>query len=404
MSPPNKWAFFIFSLNLALSLILCFLIFPRLVDATSGLDPDGYGQSGRDWYETGRFDSISQAPLYPAFVALVSLLAGGYKVEAVQAAQCLLLAFTCVTLYAIFRRTLGDERTARIAGIACSVYPMSIWYVPRLWTETFLTLVVALFTLTLVDLLQKPTWKSAALCGVLSGVVALSKGMALVFFPLTIVVLLIFFQNTSLRWILCFSVAALLLIGPWTWRNWEKTGYFLPVHTEAGYNFYLGNGFTRHWREAPFSYSELKAITISDMQKLDLMPVYGTPDEQVKRDNHLLRAGWQEIVADPMLLLRKILIQGLIFWYLAADFSKSIMSGALQLPVVLLAITGMARALRKHSWALVLLVPVGGIMGVSVLVLAFARLSATIMPYLIGLAIYGCWLAMHRAIKNLKPE
>ncbi len=238
-----KWVIFLFTLNLVLSLLFCFMIFPRLSDATSGLDPDGYGEAGRILYQTGRFDSISQAPLYPAFVALVSFLAGGYQVEAIQAAQCLLLALGCVVFYAIFRRTLGDERTARIAGLACTVYPMSIWYVPRMWTETFLTFVLSLFTLALINLLQKPTWKSATLCGLLSGVIALSKGVALVFFPLTILLVLLFFHRADLRWILLFIGAGMLLIGAWTWRNWEKTHRFLPVHIDLGYNFYLGNGF-----------------------------------------------------------------------------------------------------------------------------------------------------------------
>jgi hypothetical protein len=206
-----------------------------------------------------------------------------------------------------------------------------------------------------------------------------------------------------LRGILCFGGAALLLIGLWTWRNWEKSGHFLPIHIDAGYNFYLGNGFTRCWQKSPFSYSGLKAMTVADMEKLDLPPVNDTPDDLVRRDSTFFRAGLQEIFEDPMLLLRKILIQSLTFWYLAADLSKSFMSGVLQIPVALLAIAGAVRAVCKRSWAMILLFPIGGIMGVSVLVLAFARLSATIMPYLIGLAIYGFWPVIQKAIKNLKP-
>jgi 4-amino-4-deoxy-L-arabinose transferase-like glycosyltransferase len=402
--PTKKWAILLFILNLTLGVTFCFVVFPRLVDTTSGLDPDGYGQSGMELYQTGRFDSVSQAPLYPAFVAVVSRLVGGYKVAAVQSAQCLLLAFSCAVFYTIFRLTLGDGCMARVAGLACAIYPMSIWYVPRLWTETFLILMLALFTLALVNLLQKPSWIRAVLCGILSGVLALNKGITLVFLPLTIIILAVFFSRTSLRWILWFGGAALLLIAPWTWRNWEKTGYFLPIHAGAGYNFYLGNGFTRHWNESPFSYSVLKALTEEDLPKLNFASENITPVEQVQQDNSFLMAGVQEIVEDPPFLLRKFLVQGLTFWYLAADFSKSMMSGVLQFPLVLLAVVGVIRAVRKRSWAMILMIPVAGIMGVSIWVLAFARLSSTIMPYMIGLAIYGLWPITQSPIKNLKPE
>jgi 4-amino-4-deoxy-L-arabinose transferase-like glycosyltransferase len=389
----------VFSLHLLLSLVFCFVIFPQLSDATAGLDPDGYGSAGRELYLTGRFTSISRAPLYPAFIAGVAFISGGYTAWAIQAAQCLLSAFACTVLYAIFRRALPGEKMAFFAALACAVYPMSMWYVPRLWTETFLTLVTALFTLALVRFLQEPGYANALWCGCLAGLAALSKGIALVFIPLTILVLLLYFRSSALRWMALFSGAALLIITPWTWRNWQLTKQFIPIHIDGGLNFYLGNGFARHWREAPFSYAGLKALTVVEMEQT-LASSGIQLDDPVDRDQFLLSAALNELAADPCLALKKVLVQSLTFWYLAADFSKSALTGALQIPLVLLAIPGIIRALRERSWALGLLVPIVGIMGMSVIVFAFARLSATIMPYVIALASYGWW----QAFKCLKPE
>jgi hypothetical protein len=388
---PYQWAAALFGLHLGLSLLFCFVISPRLGDATSGLDPDGYGQAGETWYLSGRFDAIDKAPLYPGFVALVAWLGGGYRLAAVQTAQCLLSALACVLLYMLFRRTLDrNEGMARTAGLLCAIYPMTIWYTPRLWTETFLTFGIALYTLALFKLLQEPAWLPAILCGCCAGFIALSKGIALVFIPLTVLVLAVYLRRAGLRPILLFGAAALLWVVPWTARNAHLTGAFLPIHTDGGYNFYLGNGFVRHWRQAPFSYVGLKALTVSDMQALYDRLGY-SPQGSLQQDQMLLRTALDEIAAAPTFLLRKLAVQSLTFWYLAGDTSKSLLTGALQIPVAILALPGILRAIRRRSWASLLLVPVIGIMGVSVLIFAFARLAVTILPYLIGLAVYGVW-------------
>lgn len=387
----RNWPLLIFVLNLILGLVFCFILSPRLIGSgITLLDPDGYGVTGRMLYETGRFDSLTKAPLYPAFVALVSFLTGGYHIWAVQASQCLLASFTCTLLYAVFRRTLGEE-LARRAGLVCALYPMLIWYTPRLWTETFLTFVLAGHTLTMVDLLQRPMDRRALLCGVTAGTLALTKGIALIFAWLIPPVLLLRFQSKAWRWILLFFLAATALIVPWTWRNWRLTGALLPIHANSGFDFYLGNGFTRHWPQAPLSYAELKAHTVQDMQTLYTGLPQGLPEDPISVDRFLLRAALNEMRINPSLIPQKLAVQSLTFWYLAADARKSILTGVLQLPVMLLALLGTLRALRRRSWASTLLIPVIGIAGVSVVVFAFARLSATIMPYLIGLASYGLW-------------
>lgn len=393
----------LFSIGLLASLLFCRVIFPLLGETTSGIDPDGYGSAGQTWYATGRFLALDKAPLYPAFIALVAFLTGGHWLWAVQVAQCLLWALTVVVLFAVFRRALGElDRLPFWAALVCAIYPLALWYTPRLWTETFLTFGIALYTLSLLILLQQPGAWSAILCGSAVGFVALSKGIALVFFPLTLLVLLIFFRWAAWRWAALFSLAVLVWIVPWSWRNWQVAHAWIPIHLDGGYNFYLGNGFTRHWRQAPFSYVELKALAWQDLQRA--YPDAAVPVEPVQRDRWLFQIALDELVANPAFLLRKLLVQSLTFWYLAADFPKSVLTAILQLPIVLLALVGVVRSLRCRSWALALLVPVSGIMGVSVLVLAFARLSATILPYCLGLAVYGLWPWIDERLTRLTPE
>jgi len=255
------------------------------------------------------------------------------------------------------------------------------------------------FTLTLIELLQTPTAPRALLCGGMAGIAALSKGIALVFVLLTPLFLLLRFRGKVWRWVLLFTLAAAALIVPWTRRNWTLTGEFLPIHANGGYNFYLGNGFARHWLQSPLSYADLKAYAMQDAQNLYTSLGIGPPDDPLTVDRILLHAALDDVRAHPLLVLQKLAVQSLTFWYLAADASKSVLTGALQFPVALAALPGIVRALRRRSWALALLVSVIGVMGVSVAVFAFARLSATIMPYLIGLAVYGLW-PMREHLRN----
>jgi 4-amino-4-deoxy-L-arabinose transferase-like glycosyltransferase len=379
------WSFTLFMISLVVALSFTFLAFPRLLESTSGLDSDGYGQTGQILYDTGHFDTVTQAPLYPAFIAGVSRVCGSYSIPCIQTAQAILAALTCVILYLLFRVVL-DAGIAKYAGLACAVYPMTVWYVPRLWTETFLTFVLAVFSLSLFRALRRPTWHGMCLCGLAAGVVALTKGIGIVFFVLVPLLLLVRFRGAGIRWAALFVLSASVLVSPWTYRNFERTGRFIPIHATSGYNFYLGNGFTRHWLDSPLSYVDLKAMTVNDMQALSEA---GLPADPVELDDVLMSAAVAQFKADPLLLPRKLLTQCLTFWFLAGSPSKSILTGALQAPVVILAFVGVVLALRRRSWALALLVPIAGIMGVAVTVYAFARLSGPIMPYMIGLAAYG---------------
>lgn len=381
-------------MHLALSLVFVFLAFPRLGETTSGLDPDGYGAAGLNWFQTGRFEPINRAPLYPGFVALVSWLTGGYHLAVIQAAQCLLSAFGILILFAIFRCTLINERIAWIAGLACAVYPMTLWYIPRLWTETFLTFGLALFTLSLVALVQRPTVLRAALAGCAAGFIALSKGIALVFLPIGLVVIGMGLRSQRLKLGVIFALAALAWILPWTVRNWNLTGTFLPIHTDGGYNFYLGNGFTRHFWEAPGSYVDLKRLTVEDINARYRQSGV-QPDDPLQVDRVLLQAGLAEIIADPLLAVRKVITGAATFWYLAGDRSKSLLTGALQIPLLLAALPGIRLAVKDLRKSRLLLMPIIGILGVSMIVFSFARLSAPVMPYVIALAVEG-WLGRRK--------
>lgn len=127
---------------LALSLGFTLLAFPVVDGAlVDHLDPDGYGTAGRHLFESGRFDSVMKPPLYPVVIAAVSALAGEFTIRGVQVVQCTMHALTAVLAFALFRMLLPGKLPF-VAALATASWPMLIWYTPRFWTETTLTMML----------------------------------------------------------------------------------------------------------------------------------------------------------------------------------------------------------------------------------------------------------------------
>jgi len=246
---------------------------------------------------------------------------------------------------------------------------------------------VACYSYVLIRFFQGPKSRLAFFLGIVVASTALSKGIALTFVIVTPLAMFLKYRKSGLRWIILFLTTAILCYTPWILRNWQLTGDILMAQSNAGANMLLGNGFTRNWLQSPFSYVALKSKTIEDHKMI--LDKYARPENPVVYDNFLMKTALHEFQVQPTLILQKLVVQSLTYWYLAADSSKSILTGSLQIPFVILAIFGALAAWRQKSEALLLLIPIVGIMGGSVLVFAFARLAVPVIPYIIGLAVFG---------------
>lgn len=81
--------------------------------------------------------------------------------------------------------------------------------------------------------------KYAVLLGITLGVFLYFRAEALLFI-LIITVFFLFKRNFLNAFIIC--TLSLLIISPWTIRNYVTFGKFIPISTSMGYNFYLGHG------------------------------------------------------------------------------------------------------------------------------------------------------------------
>ena len=158
-----------FSLPLAISaaailasFVFSILIFPAISTSLRlDVDPDNYGKLALNIYGGVGFVSpessrpeIARGPLYPYFVAEIYSLAGGPRIETVQAVQAVCHGAMCFLIYLIGARFLG-RRIAVAAQALCAIHPMLIWYTARVWIETVHTLLLVAAVLLLLKFVER---------------------------------------------------------------------------------------------------------------------------------------------------------------------------------------------------------------------------------------------------------
>jgi 4-amino-4-deoxy-L-arabinose transferase-like glycosyltransferase len=178
-----------------------------------------------------------RAPIYPAFLAAIYYFSPDHLYRIATIIQSLLSATTCVLIFLLVNNRWGI-RIGLFAGIVAAIAPDLILYCAYLLTET---LYIFLMTL-LLYLLIKYTDKSwgAVFSGILLGTSALIRPLALIFLPF-----IIYWarktQNAKIHRIILISLLTLLVIIPWSIRNYYVSDSIQLVSSAGPVNLWLGN-------------------------------------------------------------------------------------------------------------------------------------------------------------------
>jgi hypothetical protein len=312
-------------------------------------DGDGYGfiaQTIRD----GRYGDVTRGPVYPAFVA-----AAGSPV-ATKVVQALLDTATCVLVYWLSGRNI-------YAVWLWAVYPFAIWRVAFINKETVLTFLLSAYAC--VQLPADKSWRWVA-AGVLLGLVNLCKPS----FLLWPVVLLAFAPRRA--WLTI--AATVIVIAPWTYRNWRVTGgEFLPVATErGGVTTFIGN----YQPTLGLWEGTGKAIWMAAVDEIQHQHPNASP---VQLDHIFYREGaksWRDPVKATVLVIRKC---GR-FWFLSAKRREQLLSFAIQGGYLALLGIGLWRTRPWSRETKLMLALIVYVMLVHALSYADLRFSLPVMP------------------------
>jgi 4-amino-4-deoxy-L-arabinose transferase-like glycosyltransferase len=177
--------------------------------------------------------SVSTAehpPLYSVVLAVPAKL-GITSPDSQRLAGSLFGGGTILTVGLLGRRLAG-ERTGLLAALIAAVYPVLIAADGALMSETLLGLLVALMLLTAYRLLDAPSTGRALALGAVAGLAALTRGEVLLLFPLVLVPIVR--RPAGWRAALVAAVTLVIVLTPWTVRNWIVFDRPVLVATNSG--------------------------------------------------------------------------------------------------------------------------------------------------------------------------
>jgi hypothetical protein len=183
----------------------------------------------------GKHLTAIRSPGYPFFMAAIEAAGGG--IVAMRIVQFLLIAGSVLLLARLFPE---KERPAAllVTTLVTSLYPLFFYTGSTLYPQT---LSGFLFVLALALLLRpKRGWALDLAIGATFGFLILVVPTFL--FTLA-VVLVVALALKIVRWpsALLVLVVAGLLVGSWTARNYAEFHEFVPVASNSGANFLIGN-------------------------------------------------------------------------------------------------------------------------------------------------------------------
>lgn len=182
--------------------------------------------------------TVDRAPLWPMVIAAIYGLLGSHDMM-VRYFLSFVGSGTCLLIY-FFARDMFGPRVALIAGIAAAIYPFLFIYDGWLYAESLYTFLLFAFCYTLYHLQRTPRRSLMILAGVLLGLVSLTRPNGQLILGLFFVWAAIVGLAKLLSWrkiiesVITISLLALVLVAPWTLRNYVATHTFVAIATGDG--------------------------------------------------------------------------------------------------------------------------------------------------------------------------
>lgn len=271
--------------------------------------------AGHGWIFYERYHWL-RAPLYPLWLAGSLWLTQSLPGATLRWAALPNIALSILTIYLYYllgrevglsvpRRDVADPARAERAGLltaTCAALLLTFSTFASLWMSE--TLFTALFMTALLLLLRCATqppggrklWLAVA-AGVVLGLATLTRSQPLTAIPFVALWLLVenreqraenrrLFSRTALLCSLFFVLCSVLVIAPWTIRNYRAYGGLIPVETGLSFNLW--------------AFNEPRESMDTIYRTLEQIP------NPVDRSDYATEKGLARLREDPAIVLRKL--------------------------------------------------------------------------------------------------
>jgi len=227
----RKFLLLIFGLSLALRVIFVLSLESKFYFSDSLLYEDG----AMSILEGRGFGDFERAPLYPLWMALIYLLAGGKSLLVLRIMDSLMGALLSLVIYFLGKEIYG-RFVGAIAALISSLYPMFIFLAGLQYPTLLGTVLVTVGVYFAVMIFRKNQIYLSSLSALFISLAALA------IVPLGVVIIaavfwLLFSTNLEFKHKIahsCLLVAFIILpLLAWTARNYVHHGKFIPVREDA---------------------------------------------------------------------------------------------------------------------------------------------------------------------------
>jgi Flp pilus assembly protein TadD len=382
--------------------------------------------AGGDWIGS---EAFFRAPLYPYLLGVLFVVFKG-SVLAARIVQATYGALTPVALFFLSRRVLPRAGAAAAAAVAC-LYPFLIYFDNELLIVSLVVLLDLVLLIAIVRADEAPTWGRWLGAGILMGLSAIARPNILVFAPVVLAwawwrersrggrarrrgrvahVCCATPARTAAARFALFAVGVAIVVAPVTVRNYVLDHDFVPIASQGGVNFYIGNnehadGISALVPELGIGWQTDEAIRFAEQAE-------GRPLKPSEFSDYWYRRAWGFILGHPGAAARLLFKKLVLFWdrfELANNkdiyyFARmSIVYRALRWLsfglIAPLAILGMWVSRRNPVAALLIAFVVSYMLSV----LAFfinARYRLPVVPCLILFSVAGAWWLGERFLRR----
>ena len=370
--------------------------FPVESDA-EGYDDLGWNLASGNGFmaKTGQLE-LGRAPGYPFFLAVI-YRAFGHSYYHVRFFQVLFSIFTLLLIFLISKDIFGKE-TASFSILIASIYPPFLSYNGILYTEALFTFFTVLFTYLFLYGIRKKRWWIYILLGLIGGYAVLLREefilVLLGFFVITVI-----YSKENLKKIICVILLVLLVIAPWTIRNYKVFGRPVFVSSLLGSTLWISSyqGEWLEWHnEDPYYTGLIKGLNEFEKSKLllkgGIRNIKQNPFRYLKFCFKRLGRFWIGGHSNTFYSLRDSLKN----YFYAKAYGKAMIKAFFLISntaLIILGGYGILIAIRKlqhkKKELLFMISPIFVIMTVHFFLFATARYQVSIMPLIIIFASFG---------------
>jgi 4-amino-4-deoxy-L-arabinose transferase-like glycosyltransferase len=266
----------------------------------------------------------SHAPFYPHVLAFFySLLDKPWSYLSIQILQTII---SVMIIAVVFRTTrmLFDKNAAYVAALGAAIYPPLVYYSASI-TPTVFTLFFLSLTVMIILENQRQSWTRSFFLGLSYGCALLSDPIMFALIP-AVGFWFITSKKRITRFVMSALVLAILVVLPWTLRNHRVHNALVPVTTQFGVNFWIGNNplatGTDYYRviDASSEQFTLMTETLPRAAKQEMRQM-----NEIQRTRYYAHLALEYIVKKPFATLWLLVKKTFYYWW----FSPSSINGSL---------------------------------------------------------------------------